>query len=284
MPVADVELSLDLVHALLRAQHPDLADLPLAPLAAGWDNELVRLGDGLIVRLPRRAVAAGLIEHELAWLPVIAKHCSLPVPVPVRRGVPGAGYPHPWSIVPYLRGQPVDESMLDTAAARALGGFVRGLHVPAPGGAPYNPVRGVALVERTRRFEEALAALGDRPDLVARAREVWQACVATPAWDLAPVWLHGDLHPGNVLWDGRTVCAVIDFGDLTAGDPATDLAIAYMCFDDGDRAVFLHESGADAATCERARGWAVAISVAVIASDDAQAARIGERALAAALR
>ncbi|HXZ78135.1 MAG TPA: hypothetical protein VEH31_45675 [Streptosporangiaceae bacterium] len=41
----------DLIAELLREQHPDLADLPLAFGARGWD-QLWRLGDDLSVRLP----------------------------------------------------------------------------------------------------------------------------------------------------------------------------------------------------------------------------------------
>src|SRR5450755_2465758 len=54
MPAAEVEVSADLVRRLLADQHPDLARLPVEFLANGWDNELYRVGDGLLARLPRR--------------------------------------------------------------------------------------------------------------------------------------------------------------------------------------------------------------------------------------
>ncbi len=66
------------------------------------------------------------------------------------------------------------------------------------------------------------------PDVL---RRHWDRLVATPAWSGPPLWLHGDPHPGNVLVRAGTVSAVIDFGDLTAGDPATDLALAWLAFD-----------------------------------------------------
>jgi aminoglycoside phosphotransferase (APT) family kinase protein len=71
---------------LLTAQHPDLANLPIHLVDAGWDNAMFRLGDRHVVRLPRRQVAATLIEHEQTWLPQIAKHLSIPVPTPERLG------------------------------------------------------------------------------------------------------------------------------------------------------------------------------------------------------
>lgn len=282
MPPADVEVTLDLVRALLRAQHPDLAALPLAPLAHGWDNVLFRIGDALIARLPRRASAATLMDNELAWLPMIAARCTLPVSVAVRRGVPGSGYPYPWSVVPYLPGRPVGEAVLDADAARVLGRFVRELHAEAPPRAPRNPLRGVPLGCRHDRFEHALAALAPHRD-VAPLRASWLRCLETPAWEEPPVWLHGDLHALNVLWDGRQLCGVIDFGDLGAGDPAVDLVIAFTSFDDRDRAVFLDACAADVAMIERARGWALALGALFAASDDPALARLGDRALANAV-
>lgn len=282
MPAADVEVTVELVRELLRAQHPDLAALPLAPLAHGWDNELFRLGDELIVRLPRRTSAAALMENELRWLPVIARHCSLPISVASRRGIPGDGYPYAWSVVPYLPGRPVGETMLDEASARVLGRFVRELHVEAPTHAPRNPLRGVPLGCRHDRFEQAIAALAPRRD-VALLRATWQRCLETPAWEGPPVWLHGDLHALNVLCDGRQICGVIDFGDLGAGDPAVDLVIAFTSFGDRDRAVFLDECAADPPMIERARGWALALGALFAASDDPALARLGDRALANAI-
>lgn len=286
MPEADVDITPDLVRGLLRTQHPDLADLPLAPFGNGWDNELMRLGDDLLVRLPRRAIAAESIGHECRWLPVIAQCCALPrelpIPVPVRQGVPDDQYPYEWCIVRYLPGEPVGQGTLDATAARTLGAFVRALHVPADPAAPRNAYRGVPLVQRDARMRELLALLGDRVD-TARVRAEWDRCLAAPVWDGPPQWLHGDLHPLNVLWNGHSLRAVIDFGDLCGGDPAVDLAIAYMCFDPREREIFLDASGADAATAERGRGWAMALAVAVMASDDAVIAKVGERTLVAAL-
>lgn len=285
MPAADVAITLELAAELVRDQHPDLADLPIAGFARGWDNEVLALGDRWLLRLPRRATAAVLLEHELAWLPVLAAHCTLPVPVPVRRGAPGRGYPYPWSVVARLPGSALGEALLAADEADRLGGFVRALHVAAPAGAPANPLRGTPLADRQARFDAAYAALGELLDPATRARvdQVWQRALATPAWPHAPVWIHGDLHPLNVLRDDRGLAGVIDFGDLAAGDPATDLVIAFMGCDGRGRAAFLAASGADAATVERARGWALALGGVFAASDDPSLGTLGMRAIVAAI-
>ncbi len=106
MPAAEVEVSADLVRRLLADQHPDLARLPVEFLANGWDNELYRVGDGLLARLPRRALGAEIIKNEQRWLPGLASRLPLPIPYPERTGVPAHGYPYSWSVVPYLPGVP----------------------------------------------------------------------------------------------------------------------------------------------------------------------------------
>jgi aminoglycoside phosphotransferase (APT) family kinase protein len=87
-PAADIEIDEPLVRSLLRAQHPDLAELRLQPMDSGWDNAMFKLGDALAVRLPRRIAVAKLIEHEQQWLPQLAPLLPIAVPAPVRLGLP----------------------------------------------------------------------------------------------------------------------------------------------------------------------------------------------------
>ena len=235
MPAADVEVSADLVRRLLADQHPDLARLPVQFLANGWDNELYRVGDGLVARLPRRAAGAEIIMNEQRWLPGLAPRLPLPIPYPERTGVPAHGYPYPWSVVPYLPGVPAAQaSSFDPGgAAAAVGGFLGALHVPAPADAPANPFRGVPLAERAGSLAANLALLTGRADQDQQVDRdavlrVWDAVLAAPGYDGTPLWLHGDLHPANVLVNDGQVSGVIDFGDITAGDPATDLSVAWM--------------------------------------------------------
>ncbi|WP_431039337.1 aminoglycoside phosphotransferase family protein [Streptomyces sp. P6-2-1] len=284
MPAAEVSLTPGLVRELLTAQHPDLAALPLAVLAHGWDNDVWRLGTSYLVRLPRRAFAADLVLNEQRWLPSLAARLPLPVPAPVREGVPGCGYPWAWSVVPYLPGgtaahtPPADAE----AAARALGAFLGALHTPAPADAPVSAVRGVPLARRAARVAEDVAALGDPT-----AQEVWRRALAAPAWSGPPLWVHGDLHPANVLVHKGRLSGVVDFGDLTSGDPATDLAAAWMLFPRAaDRAAFRAAHGrVDEAAWTRARGWALALGLVFVthSADNPLMAGVGKRTLEAVL-
>ncbi len=249
-----------LVRALLVSQHPDLASLPVEPFDAGWDNAVFALGDRWLVRLPNRAESAPLAEKELTWLGVVAQGLPLPVPVPVRAGVPGEGYPWHWSVVPRLEGVTADREALESGQAAVLAGFLKALHRPAPTHAPVNPWRGVPLVSRSDlagRLEKVLPTVATEPDTV---RRLWNRAVAAPPAP-TPLWIHGDLHPRNLLVKDGRLAAVLDWGDLTAGDPATDLAAAWMVFDHwSDIDVFLDAYGASADLVRRALGWAVAFA------------------------
>lgn len=270
-PRAEVDIDVALVRALLAEQHPDLADWSLRLVAEGWDNAMYRLGDDLVVRLPRRVAAVVLVEHEQRWLPSLAKRLPLPIPAPLRVGRPGCGYPWPWSVCPWLPGRtalatpPVDR----TEAARTLGRFLAALHRPAPPDAPPNPYRGVPLRERSAVTEtrvDQLEGLIDGPAVLDR----WHMLAAAPLWPHEPRWLHGDLHPQNLLVHEGRLSAVIDFGDLTSGDPASDLSAAWMLFDPSDRMVFRAAvgggDGIDDDTWTRAQGWALTLAVAYLAS------------------
>jgi len=289
-PPTEVEVTEALVRGLLAEQHPDLADRDLVHLDAGWDNEIFRLGPDLLVRLPRRSVAAPLIESEQRWLPDLAPHLPLPISVPVRTGVPSAAYPWHWSVSRWFPGRSaLTEPPADpAAAAEQLGRFVACLHRPAPSGYPANPYRGIPLAGRDELTRSAIVQVDrDQPGSIdaASALACWEHHLALEPWGGPALWLHGDLHPHNVIVHEGAVAAVIDFGDITAGDPATDLAIAWMLFAPGIRPVLRAASGVDETTWERARGWALALGLAYLASPVSSAGfrALGRSTVAAAL-
>jgi aminoglycoside phosphotransferase (APT) family kinase protein len=294
MPAAELEISTDLVRRLLTAQHPDLAGLPVEPLANGWDNALFRLGDGLVVRLPRRTLGARIVVHEQRWLPVVAPRLPLPVPVPVRVGIPALeeGYPWAWSVTKYLPGVPASSGVsFDPAAvARELGEFFGALHVPAPPDAPENPFRGVPLARRSATFADNLATIADQVDRDA-VLVGWRTALAVPPWSGTPLWLHGDPHPANILIADGRVSGVLDFGDITAGDPASDLSLVWMLLPaaqhDEFRAAYAAAGNGviSAATWARGRGWALNLAIVFLAwsADNPQLHEVGRRTLAAVL-
>lgn len=285
MPAAEVEIDIPLIRGLLVSQQPDLADQPIEQVAFGWDNVSFRIGSDLVARLPRRAVAAELIANEARWLPDLAPRLPLPVPVPVFLGEPGRGYPWQWLLAPLLSGQPASHAVqVDyRACAEDLGAFLAALHLLAPEEAPTNPYRGGPLSDRDRATRERLEILSGEVE-VDHLQSLWERALSTPGHEGDPVWLHGDPHPGNLMIDNGRLSGVIDFGDITAGDPATDLAIVWTLLPADHREVFwLSYGGGGKALRMRARGWALSLGTAYLAhsADNPTMAAIGERTLRA---
>jgi len=283
-PEAEVLVDTETVRALLKTQHPDLADLPLSEVAAGWDNFLFRLGANRAVRLPRRLASASFLEHEQRWLSTIAHRLPLPVPVPLRLGKPGDKFPWPWTIVPWLTGETADLVPLKADQAKPLARFLHALHVVAPADAPRNPSRGVPLQERATSVEERMHRLVQKTSLInPLVRKAWESAVQAPQAELA-TWIHGDLHPQNVLVEDGELRAVIDWADIAGGDSATDLASIWMLLPTvAARESAIAEYGSvPNATWSRALGWAVNLGTVLLETglvDDPRHAKIGELTL-----
>ena len=112
MHVDEVDVDISLVGRLLAAQFPQWAYLPIVPFhSAGTDNAIYRLGDDMAVRLPRIHWATGQVDKEHQWLPRLAPHLPLAIPVPLAKGTPGAGYPWHWSVYQWLEGENASASI-----------------------------------------------------------------------------------------------------------------------------------------------------------------------------
>lgn len=264
----EVQTSVDLVRRLLVDQAPQWADLPLVLVESyGTDHDIYRLGDTMCVRLPRIAWAAGQAAKEGEWLPRLAPHLPLAVPVQLLLGVPSAGYPFAWSVCRWLPGANASRGLDDLElAAVDLAAFIGDLRAVPITDAPVRPVsaRGAPLAELDRTVVQSIERLGNRIDTDA-ARSSWAQSLGAPAWVEQGAWVHGDLLPGNLLVvDGR-LSAVIDFGGLAVGDPACDLQPAWNVFSGTSRDRFRAELGVDDGAWLRGRGWALAQAVVALA-------------------
>ena len=257
-----VEITSQLVSALLAAQFPQWARLPLIPVEpGGWDNRTFRLGDAMAVRLPSAECYAEQVDKEQRWLPWLAPQLPLAVPSPLAVGEPGAEYPWNWSIYRWIDGETVATSsnvglaLLASDLARFLVELqsLDAMQGPAPGA--HNFQRGGSLSIYDQQTRRAIAALGWEID-AARATEIWDEALAT-SWDRAPVWIHGDVAAGNLLLQDAKLHAVIDFGCCAVGDPACDLVAAWTIFDADSADDFRKRLQLDDATWQRARGWAL---------------------------
>jgi len=250
------------VRRLVADQFPQWSDLPVRLVSTnGWDNFTFHLGAKMSVRMPSASEYALAVDKEHRWLPELAPRLPLPIPIPLAKGRPGAGCPFPWSIYPWLDGEPARANRvadpirfaLDLAGFLAVLQSIDTANAPQPG--THNWFRGGTLRTFNGEIERALSALKGRldADLV---REIWQTALEAP-WDGVDSWFHGDVAEGNLLLADGQLAAVIDFGTCGVGDPACDLAIAWTLLTADGRRAFRERLSVDEATWARGRGWAL---------------------------
>ena len=258
MHTDEVDVDASLVRRLISSQFPQWDGLDLWPIpSTGTDNAIYRLGHGMGVRLPRIHWAVPQIAKEWQWLERLQPHLPAQVPVPLAKGQPQHGYPHPWLVYPWLEGDDLQHGTVADLGelARDVARFVRALWAIDPGDGPPAGRRGGPLAPHDDLTRSAIAALDGRID-VDRALAVWEAAIAAEQWAGPPVWVHGDLLPGNIIVRNGRLSGVIDWSATGLGDPACDAMLAWSLPPDA-RAAYRAALGVDDATWARARGWTV---------------------------
>ncbi|MFA2808066.1 aminoglycoside phosphotransferase family protein [Bacillus mycoides] len=255
-------INADLVKRLIGAQFPEWAHLEVKPVKfSGHDNRTFHLGDEMSVRLPSDAAYAPQVEKENKWLPILSKELSLPISTPLAKGNPSESYPWPWSINKWIEGETVTKQNVRDLNEFAvdLGAFLIELQSIDVSNGPlagaHNFYRGGLI---SVYDEEARVAIENNKDVFDETllKHLWDLALRS-TWDHKPVWVHGDVAPGNLLVKEGKLCAVIDFGILGVGDPACDAAMAWTFFDKNSRKVFKEVLQMDEKTWNRARGWAL---------------------------
>ncbi len=260
--ITKLEINTTLVQKLILDQYPHWAGLPIKPVALnGWDNRTFHLGKDMSVRLPSAACYSEQVLKEHLWLPKLAPQLSLPIPVPLALGKPGADYPWHWAVYKWLEGDNARIERIDDLGqfAISLANFLADLHQietrggPAPG--EHNFFRGGSLNTYDLETRDAIAALHGKIDAKA-ATAVWDTALSSK-WQGASVWLQGDFSPDNLLVKNGELSAVIDWGSSGVGDPACDLTIAWTFLSGKSREAFYEALPLDFTAWERGRGWAI---------------------------
>lgn len=259
-----VEINIDLARSLVKKQFPQWANLPIKPVEkGGYDNYTFHLGNEMSIRMPRDEGHAPQVEKEAYWLPKLRPYLSLPIPVPIAKGNPDVNYPFLWSINQWIEGETLTHNNISNINefAFTLAKFLKELQsieaLEGPPGGEHNYYRGCPL--SSFKFNEwTVLGLDTIDNFVDKEKclNIWNRALSTE-WTKEPVWIHGDVAPGNLLVTNGGLSGVIDFGVMAVGDPAADLAIAWTFFDDKSREVFLNTMALDQDTVDRARGWAL---------------------------
>ena len=276
----EIAIDAELVRSLVARAMPAYADAPVRRLdSSGSTNALFRLGDELLVRLPRQPGGSATISKEAAWLPVVGPLLPVSVPDVVAVFEPEPDYPESWSVVRWIDGThpevvdpdtPVDPRRIHLAESLAAVLAALG-RAPVPSGLADDPqvwsYRGEPLAtmdQATRENIERCRALDDFGFDLDATEQVWAEAMTLPGTEIAaPRWYHGDLAAENLLVRDGVLSAVLDFGGLSVGDPTVDLVVAWEVLDAPARELFRAQVGVDDATWLRGRAWALSITLMI---------------------
>ncbi len=268
MHEGQVDVAPSALAAALAQQFPAWAGRPLVPLpSAGTMVVPYRLGDDLVVRLPLRPEphrdARLRLRAEGERGAALASRLPIEVSRLVAVGEPFEGHTGVWSIWTWVEGISLDraERVDAPALARDLAATLTSFHAEPTGGADWSRNgRGTRPLADTAWVRESLEHSGHLLDVAAASR-VWQRALAAPPYRGAPVVIHGDPVPGNLVLREGVLAGLIDIAPRAVGDPASDLAPAWTVFDEPARSVFREAMGLDEAAWERGRGWAFEMAI-----------------------
>jgi aminoglycoside phosphotransferase (APT) family kinase protein len=259
----EVDIDSALVRRLLADQMPELAREVLEVVEPwGTDTAIWRIGDDLVVRLPRIHWAADQVDSDARWLPRLAPFLPVQIPEPIAVGEPAFGYPYRWALHRWIPGQGAAPDRLDDPVGFAcdLAEVVRSLQSVSIDGAPPARNRARPLQDYDNTTRAAIARAGHLIDAEVAAR-VWEDALAAPPHGGPSVWVQGDLDGNCLVRDGR-LCGIVDWGLACSGDPAADVQVVWsLLFTDESRRAFLDLLRVDDATLARSRGAALSQAV-----------------------
>lgn len=256
-----MNINVALVKKLISEQFPEWKDLEIKPVKnGGHDNRTFHLGEEMTVRLPSDKGYEPQVQKEAIWLPLLVKKVSFPITEPIAQGNPTANYPYAWSINKWIPGETVSKKNInDMVLAKELAKYLLELEsIPATNGpiaGAHNFYRGGDLKVYNLETREAIEQLRDKVD-TQKCSLIWAQALSSK-WEKEPVWVHGDIAPGNLLVSNGHLKGIIDFGILGTGDPSCDLAMAWTYFDKDSRELFIKHMNLDKKTWQRAKGWAL---------------------------
>lgn len=262
-----IDVSDDDVRRLIGAQFPQWAHESVRRVPSyGTTNAMFRLGSDKVVRLPFIPGDGVGVPVETAILERVRGKLPVAVPEVIANGRADERYPYTWSVLTWVEGaMPVPESLDDPVRlVDDLVDFLTRLREL--------PTRGVRRAQRSgplaplaQPVHETMRELEGEFDTDS-LRRLWDDALAAPDWAEAPVWLHADLLPSNLLVDAAGgLAGVLDWAAAGVGDPSCELLAAWNVFPAEERTLFRarlgERLGLDDATWRRGRGWAIAQAV-----------------------
>ena len=226
-----------LVAEIIEAQFPHLRPVEVSYLGEGYDSTAFEVNGRLVFRFPKRAEVEAQLLVETAILPRLAERTPIPVPAFSFHGKPSAEFPRHFVGYPKLSGVAgldldLDQSQLRELAP-TLGEFLSFLHsfpidgaiqCGVPAYAPHaliNEVRAEAASDLHVVRHVGLDALENQ------LRTMFETPIEASEMDrVTPRLVHRDLAAEHILVDPDTkqVTGIIDWSEISIGDPAIDFA------------------------------------------------------------
>ena len=252
----DVPIDDSIATRLLTARFPELQLLELRLLGSGWDNHAYLVNESIVFRIPHRKQGGELMENELQALKLLNQQ-DLPLLIPEPKFVASPDDRFPYTIAGYalITGDTADkQEWLPTERAMIagpLGRFLSTLHRVSTD-VPFVLGDELKRADLGFRIQKIRQQLSDAPPGVLSLAE---ELALTPPLSTQPVWVHGDLYSRHLVVDSKKlICGVIDWGDVHIGDPALDIAIAWMFLPPDSWPSFIDAyGGIDADTWRRAQ-------------------------------
>ena len=230
----------DVIEILNVFGYPSTTYLGHQPIAVGTINTNVRVEttDGSRFLRVNEGKTLDDVAREAAIVAFLSSR-GVPTPAPFRAVAgPGAGEPYGrWrgeivSLFPWLPGRTLGRGEVTAEHARQVGralGLLHRMGVSFPDHTlgRYEPD------EIERRLVRVAAATSSDPllsDAVATLRPELGALAISRARDLPVGLIHGDLFIDNVLFDGATLVALLDFEQASWGRLVYDLAVTTLAF------------------------------------------------------
>ena len=204
-------------------------------LGEGWSCVAYRVGD-LTFRFPKRERVWTDLDREVRFLGIARPTLPLPVPEVVHAARQSAGAPFGYVVTRFITGTPVDPAALRVTdhfrLPQLLGGFLKVLHgmdTAAFAFLPHEDERENVL-EHQRAARSVIAS-----QLSASVASRLERIIADHLGDEAnfacePRVLHADLSAEHILRHQGRISAILDWGDVSLGDPDYDFSYLYNDF------------------------------------------------------
>ena len=229
-------MDIDVYITLIKQNFPQLAIQTVKPITKGWDSFVLEVNDEFIFRFPTREDVIEPFYRELRLLPVLEQLLSTPIPHFEYVGRDSTNY-YPYPFVGYRKigGFALDdtritpEQLLTLVPAIAI--FLNELH-----NFPIAKALQLGVQEHTasswrEMYQERYADLQRRifplldTGLRTKSEQLWENFLGNKAiFTFQPKLIHCDLSGEHIFYDPTdgTITGVIDWGDVTIGDPALD--------------------------------------------------------------